>query len=218
MGKIQIITREQEIILDELKQNEYLTKQFYFTGGTALSAYYLKHRYSEDLDFFSFEKYDNQVIFSLVSEWGKKHKFTFQSRFVEVVYIFNLTFANGKTLKVDFSYYPYKQVETPKEKDGIKIDSLFDIAVNKMLTIDQRTDVKDFTDLYFLRNRYTFWDLMPRVLLKFGTEIDPLLLASDLLKIDDFDVLPRMIKKVSLDEMKKYFRKRAKEIGGKSVV
>ncbi|MDR1696214.1 MAG: nucleotidyl transferase AbiEii/AbiGii toxin family protein [Endomicrobium sp.] len=25
---------------------------FYFSGGTALSEYYLRHRYSEDLDFF----------------------------------------------------------------------------------------------------------------------------------------------------------------------
>ena len=34
-------------------KNKILTRRFYLTGGTALAAYYLQHRYSEDLDFFS---------------------------------------------------------------------------------------------------------------------------------------------------------------------
>lgn len=29
------------------------TQEFYLTGGTALSAFYLQHRLSEDLDFFT---------------------------------------------------------------------------------------------------------------------------------------------------------------------
>ena len=32
---------------------------FYLTGGTALAAYYLRHRLSDDLDFFCFEEADN---------------------------------------------------------------------------------------------------------------------------------------------------------------
>lgn len=43
----------QRIIFDEFSKNSKLRKQFYFTGGTALSAIYLHHRESEDLDFFS---------------------------------------------------------------------------------------------------------------------------------------------------------------------
>lgn len=65
MGKIQLQTREQKIILDEVKQSDFLKSHFYFTGGTALSAAYLHHRYSDDLDFFSEKQFDNQTIFTL---------------------------------------------------------------------------------------------------------------------------------------------------------
>lgn len=53
MGKIQILTKNQQALLHLVAGNGYLRDRFYFTGGTALSAYYLKHRYSDDLDFFS---------------------------------------------------------------------------------------------------------------------------------------------------------------------
>jgi len=48
MGKVSILTKEQNIILAEVRKSPFL-QQFYLTGGTALSAYYLAHRYSEDL-------------------------------------------------------------------------------------------------------------------------------------------------------------------------
>lgn len=78
MGKIPILTKEQRLILDQVKQNEFLRSNFYFTGGTALSGYYLNHRESEDLDFFSQKKFDPQVFFTLMEKWGKKHKFKFE--------------------------------------------------------------------------------------------------------------------------------------------
>ena len=40
MGKIQILTKEQKIILAEVGRHPFF-QQFYFTGGTALSALYL---------------------------------------------------------------------------------------------------------------------------------------------------------------------------------
>ena len=55
MGKVQIITKNQKIILDEIKNNSWVKENFYLSGGTALSAFYLQHRYSDDLDFFSEE-------------------------------------------------------------------------------------------------------------------------------------------------------------------
>ena len=62
MGKMPLFTQEQKLIFDQIKNNQYLTDNFYFTGGTALSYFYLNHRYSEDMDFFS-EK----------NGWQKKH-------------------------------------------------------------------------------------------------------------------------------------------------
>jgi predicted nucleotidyltransferase component of viral defense system len=56
MGKIKLneslltFTKLQKSIFNALSKNPELTKKFYLTGGTALSAVYLHHRESEDLD------------------------------------------------------------------------------------------------------------------------------------------------------------------------
>lgn len=221
MGKISILTKEQEIILALAGNNEFLRSQFYFTGGTALSVFYLSHRYSEDLDFFSEKRFDQQIIFTLVKEWGEKYKFSIKSsRFTGVVYVFNLLFENKISLKVDFAYYPYRQLEKNNSptQNNIRIDSLLDIAANKLLTISQRYDVKDFVDLYFLLQKFSVWDLIEAVRIKFKMELEPLLLGADFLKVEDFDYLPRMIKPLKLDELKIFYRRLAKELGKKSVV
>lgn len=217
MGKIQLITKEQKVILGEISQSAFLQSRFYFTGGTALSAVYLQHRYSDDLDFFSGERFDNQVLLTLMQEWSKKYSFTFNPRFVEVVYIFDLTFPNNSTLKLDFAYYPCNQIEKPWLWEETRTDSLIDIAVNKLLTISHRSEVKDFVDLYFLLENFTIWDLRDGVQAKFNIEVEPLLLASDMLKVEDFDYLPKMIKPLTLDELKSFFRQKVKEISRKSV-
>lgn len=217
MGKIPILTNEQKIILDEISQNEFFHSHFYFTGGTALSAFYLNHRDSEDIDMFSREKFDGENILTFMQEWSRKYNFTFSARFPEVVYRFDLLFPNDIALKVDFGYYPYKQIEEPKTNNGLRVDSLVDIAVNKLLTISQRNNVKDFVDLYFLLPKFSLWDLREGVKMKFNMEIEPLLIAADFLKVEDFTFLPNMVTPLTLDKLKSFFREEAKKLGKTSV-
>ena len=47
-----ILTPRQSQILKAVAAEEYFSRHFYLAGGTALSEFYLKHRLSEDLDFF----------------------------------------------------------------------------------------------------------------------------------------------------------------------
>lgn len=219
MGKISILTKEQKLILEAVSDSEYLHTHFYFTGGTVLSEFYLQHRYSEDIDFFSTERFDNEVILSLISDWSKKYQCTFTSRFAEVVYRFDITFPNKLMLKVDFGYYPYTRIENGGMYQNVHLDSDRDIATNKLTTVSQRTEVKDFVDLYFLLERkYTIWDLLYSHEVKFkAMDIDIELLAMDLLKVEDFTTLPRMIKPLTLETLKKFFRKTAKELGKKAL-
>ena len=216
MGKIQVLTKEQQIILAQIKKEPFF-EQFYFTGGTALSTFYLQHRYSEDLDFFTQKKFDTQDIFDIVDSWSRKLDFTFTSEFHQVVYIFMLTFKNKEVLKVDFGHYAHKRIEENNIIDGLRIDSLTDIAVNKLLTVTQRSSVKDFVDLYFLLNKFTIWDLISGVRIKFRMELETYILASNFLKVEDCDFLPKMIKPLTLEELKTFFREKAKEMGLKSV-
>ena len=197
-------------------KKEPFFEQFYFTGGTALSAFYLQHRYSEDLDFFAPRKFDPQDVFDLIDLWSKEYDFTFTSEFHQVVYIFMLTFKNKEVLKVDFGHYSHKKIEKNNIIEGLKTDSLTDIAVNKLLTVVQRSSIKDFVDLYFLLGKLTVWDLIQGVRIKFRIELEPYILASNFLKVEDFDFLPRMILPLTLKDLKGFFREKAKEMGSKS--
>ena len=217
MGTLSSITKEQQIIYSEIAKSKYIRNNFYFTGGTALSSHYLKHRYSDDLDFFSEKEFNNQVIFNMVEEIANKYNFNLQSRFEEVVYIFNLIFSNNLKLKLDFSYYPYKRLEKGDLIENLPIDSLLDIATNKIVAVSQRNDVKDFVDLYYLLQKYSLWDLISTAKIKFKLEIDPFLLAADFLKAEDFTFLPKTIKPLSLSELQSFYRQTAKDLGQKSV-
>ena len=217
MGKTQLFTPEQIIILNQVEEDPYLRSHFYFTGGTALSYLYLEHRDSEDLDFFSPNQLDQDKILSLMTAWAKEYNFTFQAEMKEVVYIFMLTFKNGEPLKVDFGYYPYPRVEEGTQYKNLEVDGLLDIAINKFVTIHQRTTIKDFVDLYFLLQTFTIWDLINGAEKKFRMKTDLFILASNLHKIEDFDYLPRMIKPLTLDELKSFFIEKAKQLAQKSI-
>ena len=65
-----ILTKNQKKFLDFFKKSPHLVKNFYFTGGTCLAEFYLKHRMSEDLDFFS----ENEFITSSISVCLQKAK------------------------------------------------------------------------------------------------------------------------------------------------
>lgn len=218
MEKVSIITPTQKLIFNQITTSQFIKTNFYFTGGTVLSEFYLQHRFSEDLDFFSEKKFDFDLILQEVQLWSKKLDFTFTRQLKEVVDMYFIKFKNKPDLKLDFGFYPYPRVEKGLTYKGIVVDSLLDIAINKLATVNQRSSVKDFVDLYFLLDKFTIWDLIEGVRIKFRMELEPWMLGSDLAyAVKDFDILPRMIRTLSLDQLKNFFRKKAEELGKKSV-
>lgn len=217
MGKIAITTPEQQLILKEFRKNQFFTSSFYFTGGTALSLYYLKHRQSIDLDFFSESRFDVNNVSDIIHKWSKVYKFTVHLEQIENLNAFILNFQNKAELKVDFAHYPHKRIENSKIIERMEVDSILDISVNKLNSVIQRNEVKDFVDLYFLLQKYTIWDLITGVLVKFGYETEPFLIARDFMKVEDFKYLPKMIIPLTLEELKLFFRKKAKALGMRAV-
>lgn len=216
MGKI-TFTPTQNHVVDAFKKDIYLSKNFYFTGGTALSVFYLHHRESEDLDFFSERGFSQEKVIAFMKEFIERCgcKSTLRQPEGIDILIYSLTFPNGEQLKIDFNHYPYKRVEQSRTIDGLVVDSLRDIATNKLLTINQRTDVKDFVDLYFLLKEFTIWDLLYGVEAKFGMKLDMVMVASDFVKVEEFDFLPKMLVPLTTNELIDFFRKQAIEIGKK---
>lgn len=216
METIALATQDQLTILNTVSSHPFF-RQFYFTGGTALSYLYLEHRYSEDLDFFSEKSFDREELSDIIVLWSKKFNFTFELNSHKHMDIYNLTFLNGQTLKLDFVHEPHIRLEKGKVWHTLAVDSLIDIATNKLLTTNQRTTVKDFVDLYFLLQTHSLYDLMEGVKVKFGIKLDTILVASDFLKVDFFTFLPRMIKPLTLIDLQTFFHAQAVELSKQAI-
>lgn len=219
MGQMKKTVREltftpiQKFIFDEFTKNSSLTKNFYFTGGTALSAIYLHHRESEDLDFFSLNEFNTDIVERFIDSVSKKLEVKPHLIQRERTRIYRLMKKGSMIIKVDFAYYPYKRIRRGVSIEGVVVDSLRDIATNKLHTITRRTEVKDFVDLYFLLKEFSLWDLLYGVEHKFGMELDLVWLASDFLKVNKFQFLPKMRVPLKLEELKNFYKDLAKKLG-----
>src|SRR3990167_446146 len=111
MGQVNIIGAKQKFVLEQISKDKYFKKRFYFTGGTALSLYYLQHRLSVDLDFFSEERFDIDEVITRLNEWQKTSKFSFTQTNIEDTYIFLLEFSKNQTVKLDINFYPFKPLK-----------------------------------------------------------------------------------------------------------
>lgn len=140
-----ILTTAQISLLEEFIKSD-LSDVFRLTGGTALSAFYLEHRLSEDLDFFSHEK----IPFYLPENFLKSLTFVDAISHTRLFdrNIFNLKLKDGTTLKTEFTYFPLKNIEATVTIDGLHVDGFLDLTVNKLCAIADRSDAKDYIDVY----------------------------------------------------------------------
>ena len=208
-----ILNPVQKQILQVLSKDKVFVKNLYFTGGTALSEFYLHHRISEDLDFFCPLEIDKIWLNTISTKIAEKIK---ASKDVQESFNRNLVFFNikGQVIKTEFTYFPMSQIEKPKIRKGIPIDSELDIAVNKFFTIYQKPSARHFIDLYLLltERNYSWEQLKKLARIKFDTNIDPIQLGSQLIKAKDISDLPKMLIKLSDMKWRKYFLQKAKEL------
>jgi predicted nucleotidyltransferase component of viral defense system len=215
----QILTKNQIAFLERLQKNKFFVKNFYLAGGTALAAFYLQHRYSEDLDFFSEAEIDVFQLDIFLKTLRKDLQITsisFENSFNRN--IFFLSFGK-EVLKTEFTYFPFPRIQKGRKEYGIEIDSLEDIATNKLFTIYQRTQARDYIDLYFICREHGFSidDLLKNAKAKFDWHIDPVQLGAQFLKATQAKDYPRMIKKLPDKEWHDFFIKEVKKLRGRIV-
>ena len=149
MANETILSKKQQELLDLIGRDKNLCQSFYLTGGTALAEFYLHHRYSEDLDFFSEHEFEPQSV----SVFWQKIKKTVGIKKVDFEQSFNRNlffFILAKKLSRRIYVFSVSAIEAKKKIGGLAIDSLLDIAVNKIFTIYQKPRARDFIDLYFI--------------------------------------------------------------------
>lgn len=213
MGKT-ILTPQQIKVLDILSSDPEFQNNFYFTGGTVLAEYYLKHRLSEDLDFFSESDIDGIWITSLAKIL--KSKLKAEKTDLENSFNRNLLFITfeKEVLKTEFTYYPFTQIEKPKIINNLKIDSLLDIAVNKFFTIYQKPTARHFIDLYLIIKREKInWEKLAKLArIKFDTAIDNIQLGGQLVTASNISDLPKMLISLRDEDWRSFFLEKAMEL------
>jgi len=162
---LEILTNLQKKIL--LLYSEIPDREaFYLTGGTALSAFFLEHRRSNDLDFFTDVEelvmpFAQRLEESLKKEGLKVERLRGFRSFMEL----SVSSENDSTV-IHFaldSPFRFEQPSDIKEIPGVKIDSLIDMATNKLLALFGRAELRDFLDIYFLvRDHYTKDELIEK--------------------------------------------------------
>ena len=187
-------------------QDEVLTivfeteNEFYLTGGTCLSRFYVAKRYSDDLDFFTNQS--QRYGFAI-----KKIKLALQKQFQLIVEVQTKDFTRFKIndlLQIDFVNdiaFRYKDVVV--DENNYILDNIENILSNKITAVIGRDNPKDVFDIYLISQFYSFdWkDILDAAHEKAGFSNEELIIRltsfpSELLKeikiidyrfLDDFD-------------------------------
>ena len=131
-----------------------LSNDFYLTGGTALSRFYLNHRYSDDLDFFTNQdknfKSNSDNFISLISKNFLYVEIEMKSSDFVRFYI-NMNNIQLKIELINDVAYHYNGLINK----NCKVDNWQNILSNKISAIS-RNSPKDFADILFLSLNFNF--------------------------------------------------------------
>lgn len=175
------LTKLQNQLLDAIGRSA-LARYFYWAGGTLLSAQYLHHRLSEDLDFFSDDLIQEEVVLMEMRRIERSLKFT---RLNQRTHLNRQQYElqkGAEKLKVEFVYFPFPPVSKPKQVKPwpVRIAMLKDIAANKIFALYERGEPKDAVDLFYVckKEKWSVKQLSILANKKFGIDIDGAKLAS----------------------------------------
>lgn len=176
-----------------------ISKGFYLAGGTAL-AIHLGHRISVDLDWFTFQPFEDSLLLAqglrdsgLNLEIEQVSSGTLHGRIQDV--------------RVTFLQYRYPMLQSLQHwKDmDCNLAALEDLACMKLSAIAQRGARKDFCDLYALgKTSFSLQEMLSFYQNKYGIrDIGSVLYG--LVYFDDADNerMPRMLWKVNWRDIKK---------------
>ena len=209
-----VLTADQKKVIEFVGKSE-IAPLFYLTGGTALAGFYLNHRFSDDLDFFTdkkdFPTFQVEAIAEEIRKLIGADDFQYSKVYDRRIFFFN---KNSEELKVEFSYYPFQRLNPSNKINNFNIDSLEDIGANKIMALVDRIDAKDFVDIYFLlkENKFSLKELLKLTNKKFHFNFDPMTLGSEFAKIKAVTEMPRMVKPLALEELKSFFADLAKKL------
>ncbi|PIS28988.1 hypothetical protein COT42_06520 [Candidatus Saganbacteria bacterium CG08_land_8_20_14_0_20_45_16] len=209
---MKILTSQQEEILKIFSTTDD-AQQFYLAGGTALAAFYLEHRLSEDLDFFTPQEELVQILGDKLRDALEKAGFQAKTLRKFKTFYELIATKEGESTLIHIAFdAPFRFEPLTRKEFGVKIDTLVDIATNKLLALWGRYAPKDFVDIYFLaKEKFSLEEIIAKAKAKEKDEgLEEYFLALSFHKAKDLPEnlksLPvRMIKELNLKELKDFF-------------
>lgn len=181
-----------------------LHTEFFLTGGSALGIFYLEHRRSYGMDFFSFREIDwhrlSNDLTAICSDIGARLK----NLQISPHYARYEIQRDEEKEILDFVHEMTPQINAEKSRfDDIAVDTVDEITVNKWCALLGRTEIKDIIDLYFLSKTVDIWSLFKRAREKEGG-VDPSMLSYTLSQITITETPDYLIADVSADEIEHF--------------
>ena len=124
----------------------------YLTGGTALARFFFEHRISEDLDFFTLGDDLQRIATDLIARLESRGM-TVQVERLAVYFARFYVVEDDVQLKVEFAREYHLVENLVKTVHGIFVNSLADIGANKISAFEDRAEIKDIVDLFYITQR-----------------------------------------------------------------
>ena len=182
---------------------------YYMIGGTALSLQ-LGLRESYDFDFCVKSGFNNEIILNELKSIGNVEVIQNQKGTCDIL-------LNG--VQVSFFYYPNKVLKNftkVEEMSNLKIASILDIAVMKLVAIGGRGAKKDFFDLYNIIQKcnISVYELVNGLKQKCGDNVNYVNIIMGLSYFEDAEdeILPHTFVDYNWEDIKKFFIEFQKEV------
>ena len=185
-------------MFDKIQGLPWIAKS-YLAGGTALALHF-GHRISNDLDFFINDDFKTSLIRNELSKLGP-FRVTDEKE--------NTLVGSWPKVKLSLMKYPYKLLEKTVLLKEVPIASVTDITLMKLDAVSARGTKRDFVDLFWV-SKHSGQPLIDYVRLmrkKFGKDYSVVHLIKSLCYFLDADrePMPKMLKKLTWEEVKSYF-------------
>ena len=146
----EILTYDAAVVLQDLVYNASFIRNYVFVGGSALSIY-LKHRKSEDLDFFTWDNslYNKTLIYEYIGKLKDAEILNESEQGIDI---------RVKKTKITFFNAGWNFL-MPKNIANFNIATLEALVAMKVHTLFLRAKYRDYYDLYFLAKEMQMKDM-----------------------------------------------------------
>ena len=206
----------QREVLTQLITHPDIEKNFFLTGGTALSVFYLHHRLSDDLDLFTKDFFNlAEIDFWIKKNWPKENvSIKEASHFLSLLI---------KNVKVDF-VIDTLSIDEERERYMFEngrylfVDTISNIVSNKFCTVVSRTEPKDYMDFYMILKSFPtikLNDIYRKSRLKDAIFDDPPTAAFQLETGITFIkenpvIMPKVLQQIDMPDFYEFYRKVSK--------